>query len=49
MALDRVLYGLLRALRDAKAVSTGKVGQRAKNRLVGRSLAGSSWWRRLWR
>lgn len=47
--MARFLYLLLRAVRDLSAVRKGRVAQRARNRLVGRSLARSGAWRRLWR
>lgn len=47
-----ILYRFSRFLRDAEVVSSGdprRIATRAKNKAIGRTLAKSSWWRRLWR
>ena len=52
MALRNLLYRLARLLGDTRAVTSGdpkRVGRRAKNRLLGRAIFGSRFWRRLWR
>jgi muconolactone delta-isomerase len=47
-----IFYRLARIFRDAEALGSGdpkRLATRAKNRALGRSLARSSSWRRLWR
>lgn len=46
------LYRLARLSADTKAVASGdpkKIGRRAKNKLVGRTLGRVGFWRRLWK
>ena len=38
MSLTSMLFKLARASADAKALSSGKLGRRIKNKLVGRAL-----------
>lgn len=44
----RWLYLLLRGARDVRALHTGRVGRRARNRAVARVLGRTGFWRRLW-
>lgn len=46
------LYTLARTVTTAKAIASGnprRIGTRAKNIVVGRTLAHAGFWRRLWR
>jgi muconolactone delta-isomerase len=52
MHLTSFLFRLARLSADAKTVASGdagRMGRRAKNKLVGRALARAGLWRRLWR
>jgi hypothetical protein len=52
MSLRRSLYRSARILGDVEAVSSGdpkRVARRAKNKIVGRALGRSGFWRFLWR
>lgn len=52
MSLVSFLFRVARLSADAKAVASGdpkRVGRRAKNKLVGRTLGRIGFWRRLWR
>jgi muconolactone delta-isomerase len=51
-SLARIRYRASRTSRDLKALSTGnwrRIVRRAKNKVVGRALARSGMFRRLWR
>jgi hypothetical protein len=43
------LYRAARLSASGRAVRTGHVGRRAKNVIVGRTLARAGVWRRLWK
>jgi hypothetical protein len=50
--LRRSLYRSARTLEDVEAVVSGnpkRIGRRAKNKIVGRLLGRSGFWRFLWR
>jgi hypothetical protein len=52
MSLRSSLYRSARILGDAQALASGnrkRITRRAKNKLVGRTLARSGFWRSLWR
>jgi hypothetical protein len=52
MSLRRSLYRSARILGDVEAVSSGdpkRVARRAKNKIAGRALGRSGFWRFLWR
>ena len=52
MSLVSFLYRLARLSADTKAVASGdpkRIGRRAKNKLLGRTLGRAGIWRRLWR
>ncbi|MEX1254912.1 MAG: hypothetical protein WEE64_11300 [Dehalococcoidia bacterium] len=52
MSMTSWLYRLARLSADTKAVASGdpkKIGRRAKNKLVGRTLGRVGFWRRLWK
>jgi hypothetical protein len=52
MRLRSSLYRSARILGDVEAVASGdpkRITRRAKNKLVGRLLGRSGFWRRLWR
>jgi hypothetical protein len=52
MSLRRSLYRSARILGDVEAVSSGdskRVARRATNKIVGRALGRSGFWRFLWR
>ncbi len=45
MSLTSNLFKLARLSADARSVKTGRVAQRATNKLIGRAIP----WRRIWR
>lgn len=47
-SLTSLLFKLARASADAKAVSSGRLGRRIKNKVLGRALAKMGFWRKLW-
>ena len=52
MSLRRSLYRSARILGDVEAVGSGnpeRIARRAKNKIVGRALGRSGFWRSLWR
>jgi hypothetical protein len=52
MKLSTLLYKAARISRDVSAVSSGKpkrIERRAKNKVIGRVLGRSGFWRWLWR
>lgn len=49
MSLTSLLYTLGRLSADLKALSSGHTARRVKNRALGRTLAQTGLWRRLWR
>ncbi len=52
MGLVSMLFRLARLSADAKAVTSGdpkRVGRRAKNKLIGRTLGRAGLWRWLWK
>jgi hypothetical protein len=52
MSLRSSLYRSARVLGDVQAVISGnpkRIARRAKNKLVGRALGHSGFWRSLWR
>jgi len=52
MGITSALFKLARMSADAKALSSGnpkRIARRAKNKLLGRTLAKGGIWRRLWR
>jgi len=52
MGLVNTLFRLARLSADIKAVASGnpkRMGRRAKNKVVGRSLGKAGFWRRLWK
>jgi hypothetical protein len=52
MRLSRFLYRAARLSRDVEAVSSGnpeRIARRARNKVVGRTLARLGFWRKLWR
>ena len=52
MSLTSWLFRLARLSADTRAVASGKpgrIGRRAKNKLLGRLLGRGGFWRRLWR
>ena len=52
MGLVSMLFRLARLSADAKAVASGdpkRVGRRAKNKLIGRTLGRAGLWRWLWK
>lgn len=42
-------YRAARISADARAIRTGKIGRRVKNRAVGRTLGRAGFWSRIWR
>jgi hypothetical protein len=52
MGITSALFKLARMSADAKALSSGnpkRIARRAKNKLLGRTLAKGGIWRKLWR
>jgi hypothetical protein len=52
MSLRKSLYRSARVLGDVEAVASGdpkRISRRAKNKLLGRALGRSGFWRFLWR
>ena len=52
MRLPSFLYRSGRTLGDVEAVASGdpkRIGRRAKNKILGRALGRSGFWRTLWR
>jgi len=45
MSITSWLYRIARLLNDTKAVKSGKVGRRAKNKLVGRGIGKLGLWK----
>jgi len=52
MSITSFLYALARLSADVRALTSGspaKMGNRAKNKILGRALARGGFWSRLWR
>jgi hypothetical protein len=52
MSITNSLFRAARLSADARALASGnpkRIGRRAKNKLLGRSLASAGFWRVLWK